>query len=137
MSPRIVLALAILATLATGCCRDAGACPATAVVLHVTVDDSAIDGVTVEGGPSSWSCENLGTETLCRPETLPDGVYPLVVTVPGFGPQEVEVTARTYTAPAYSCDCEIPSGAATVAIETGAPLPDEDAGLDAGSSDAG
>lgn len=130
VSQRLVIALASLATLATGCCKDADACPATLVVVHVSVDGASVDGVTVEGGPSDWSCEDLDTETLCRPETLPDGVYALVVTVPGFDPQEVEVTARTYPVPEYSCDCEIPSGEATVELETGAPPPEPDAGTD-------
>jgi hypothetical protein len=126
----LALVLASLAGFAPGCCSDAGDCPATLVVVHVSVDGAAVDGVTVEGGPSGWSCEELESETLCRPETLPDGVYPLVVTVPGFDPEEIELTARTYPVPSYSCDCAIPSGDATVELERGAPPPDPDAGTD-------
>lgn len=124
---------ALLGLLLAGCCRDAGRCPQNAVVVRVSADGAPVAGVAIDGAATSWRCSDLDAETICQPETIADGDYVVLVTTPGAAPIEVDVTARTFEAPPYSCDCEIPTGEATLEL---APPGDPDAGATA-TSDGG
>lgn len=132
-----MLRRALLGLLLAGCCRDAGACPQNAVVVRVSADGAPVEGVAVEGAATSWRCSDLDLETICQPESIADGDYVVLVTTPGAAPIEVVIIARTFEAPPYSCDCEVPTGEASLEV---APAEVTDAGAQqdaAATSDGG
>ena len=125
----MILAAAGFAALASGCCRDAEDCPQNAVVVRVSRAGAPVDGVEVEGASTPWTCRALDSETLCSPESIADGSYEVRVRA-GASEQTLEIAARTFPAPPYSCACETPTGEATLEL-------DAPPAADAGAPDAG
>lgn len=117
----------LLGLLLAGCCRDAGRCPQNAVVVRVRADGAPVADVAVEGAATSWRCTDLDAETICQPDTIAEGDYVVLVTTPGDAPIEVAISARTFEVPPYSCDCETPTGEATLELT---PREEPDAGVD-------
>lgn len=119
---RTLFALTCLA----GCCDQAEDCPDQAVVVFVTEDGAAVEGVTVSGD-LELVCEAGESETACTPTaTVTDGDYALTVQVPGRAPIDVELSVETDLAPPFSCECEVRGGAVTIELEPAAP---SDAGI--------
>jgi hypothetical protein len=125
----LVIAAIGFATLVSGCCRDAEDCPQNAVVVRVSRAGAPVDGVEVEGASTPWTCRTLDRETLCAPESIADGRYEVLVRV-GATEETLEIDARTYPAPPYSCACETPTAEATLEL-------DGTSDADAGPPDAG
>lgn len=69
-----------------------------------------------------FECTPADSLTLCRTAAIADGDYRLIVQPDGHPAVEIELMVRTNVAPAFSCECEIPTGRADVHLDS-APVP--------------
>lgn len=113
----------------SACCRDVGACPQNDVLVVVSSEGASVP-VTIIG--YDFECGQGEGSTVCRADVIAEGDYDLVVQAEGHAPVELTLSVRTNVAPAFSCECEVPSGSAVIdlgsdpapAPDAGTPMPD-------------
>ncbi|ACL64978.1 hypothetical protein A2cp1_1634 [Anaeromyxobacter dehalogenans 2CP-1] len=97
----LVALLSILGLCTVGCedeaCQDVNCspCPRSGdLTITDSVSSGVVPGAAVSGGSVTWACTDAGGATRCTTgtEQLPDAVFSVTVTAPGYVSQDVQLT---------------------------------------------